>query len=129
MFVAPTSVAILILPVVPSLQSSLRKLRNAEVWHVVVNVFEDCSDGHICQSSWIELQASSSSYRGIHMVLNILDSYPYKLAAVNFLSLPMSNSTLYQICPRSASHLLDSRNDLSTVLDFARPTHPLTHNY
>ena len=71
--------------------------------------------------------ARSSSYRGIHMVLNILDSYPYKLAAVNLLSLLMSNSTLlYKICPRSASHLLDSRNDLSTVLDFARPTHPLS---
>ena len=56
MFVAPTSVAILILPVVSSLQSSLRKLWNAKVWHIVVNVFEDCSDGHICHSSWIELQ-------------------------------------------------------------------------
>ena len=56
MFVAPTLVAVLILLVVPSLQSSLRKLWNAEVWHVVVKVFEDCSDGHICQTSWIELQ-------------------------------------------------------------------------
>ena len=58
MFVAPTSVAILILPVVPSLQRRLRKFWNAEVWHVVVNVFEDCSDGHICHSSWIELQVT-----------------------------------------------------------------------
>ena len=54
--------------------------------------------------------------------------YPYKLAAVKFLlylALRKSNSTLYQICLRSASHLLNSRNDLSTVLDFARPMHPI----
>ena len=73
----------------------------------------------------------TSSYRGIHMVLNILDSYPYKLTAVIFflyLALPMSNSMLYQICPRSASHLLDTRNDLSYSICKANAS-TLTQNY
>ena len=41
--------------VVPSLQSRLRNFCNAEVWHVVFNVFKDCSDRHIYHSSWIEV--------------------------------------------------------------------------
>ena len=44
-----------LLPVVPSLQRKLHKFWNADVWHVVVNIFEDCSDRHIYHSYWIEL--------------------------------------------------------------------------
>ena len=65
----------LILPVVPSLQRRLRKFWNAKVWHVNFNFFKDCFNRHIYHSSsgWIVLTVAFT-----------LDSYPYKLAAVNF---------------------------------------------
>jgi hypothetical protein len=58
------------------------------------------------------------TYRGIHGVLNILGFYIIVFLQTGcgnffFLALPMANSTFYQICSRSASHLPDTGNDRS----------------